>query len=45
MIFAFRIVDNLFLNGPKVLFQIGLAILRINGEELLESTDDGMFIK
>ena len=30
--------------GPKVLFQIGLAILKINGEELLECTDDGQFI-
>jgi hypothetical protein len=27
-----------------VLFQIGLAILRINGEELLDATDDGTFI-
>jgi Ca2+-binding EF-hand superfamily protein len=27
-----------------VLFQIGLAILRINGEELLDVTDDGSFI-
>lgn len=26
-------------------FQIGLAILKINGEALLEVTDDGMFIK
>lgn len=30
--------------GPKVLFQIGLAILKINGEELLECSDDGQFI-
>jgi hypothetical protein len=30
--------------GPKVLFQIGLAILKVNGEELLECTDDGQFI-
>ena len=28
-----------------MLFQIGLAILKINGEELLAATDDGMFIK
>ncbi|MCJ1388563.1 hypothetical protein MMC18_001410 [Xylographa bjoerkii] len=42
--FAFRVLDVFFLEGPKVLFQIGLAILRINGEELLDVTDDGTFI-
>ena len=40
-----RIVDCFFLMGPKVLFQVGLAILKINGEELMASTDDGMFIR
>jgi hypothetical protein len=44
LIFAFRILDVFFLEGPKVLFQIGLAILRINGEELLDAADDGTFI-
>ncbi|KAI4659217.1 uncharacterized protein J4E78_005643 [Alternaria triticimaculans] len=44
LIFAFRVLDVFFLEGPKVLFQIGLAILRINGEELLDATDDGTFI-
>lgn len=44
LIFAFRVLDVFFLEGPKVLFQIGLAILRINGEELLDATDDGNFI-
>ncbi|KAF1985465.1 GTPase-activating protein-like protein GYP2 [Aulographum hederae CBS 113979] len=44
LIFAFRVLDCFFLEGPKVLFQIGLAILRINGEELLDATDDGTFI-
>jgi TBC1 domain family member 8/9 len=44
LIFAFRVLDVFFLEGPKVLFQIGLAILRINGEELLDSYDDGSFI-
>ncbi|KAI7541400.1 GTPase-activating protein GYP5 [Hortaea werneckii] len=44
LIFAFRVLDVFFLEGPKVLFQVGLAILRINGEELLDSTDDGTFI-
>ena len=44
LIFAFRILDVFFLEGPKVLFQIGLAILRINGEELLDAADDGSFI-
>ena len=44
LVFAFRVLDLFFLEGPKVLFQIGLAILRINGEELLDVTDDGNFI-
>ena len=44
MNFAFRVLDVFFLEGPKVLFQIGLAILRINGEELLDVADDGTFI-
>ncbi|KXH28030.1 TBC domain-containing protein [Colletotrichum salicis] len=44
LVFAFRVLDVFFVEGPKVLFQIGLAILRINGEELLDATDDGAFI-
>ncbi|GHJ83929.1 hypothetical protein NliqN6_0331 [Naganishia liquefaciens] len=44
LIFAFRIVDCVLAMGVKVLFQIGLAVLKINAEELLEITDDGMFI-
>ncbi|OCF77002.1 GTPase activating protein [Kwoniella mangroviensis CBS 8886] len=44
LIFAFRIVDCVLAMGVKVLFQIGLAVLKINGEALLEVTDDGMFI-
>ncbi|PGH09016.1 hypothetical protein AJ79_05811 [Helicocarpus griseus UAMH5409] len=44
LVFAFRVLDVFFLEGPKVLFQVGLAILRINGEELLDVADDGTFI-
>lgn len=44
LVFAFRVLDVFFLEGPKVLFQVGLAILRINGEALLDGTDDGAFI-
>lgn len=44
LIFAFRVLDVFFLEGPKVLFQVGLAILRMNGEELLDVADDGTFI-
>ena len=44
MVFAFRVLDVFFLEGPKVLFQIGLAILRVNGGEILDVTDDGAFI-
>ena len=45
LVFAFRVLDVFFLEGPKVLFQVGLAILRINGEDLLDVTDDGSFIQ
>ncbi|RMZ86029.1 hypothetical protein DV737_g292, partial [Chaetothyriales sp. CBS 132003] len=45
LVFAFRVLDVFFLEGPKVLFQVGLAILRINGEELLDVGDDGSFIQ
>ncbi|KAJ1917984.1 GTPase activating protein (GAP) [Mycoemilia scoparia] len=41
---AMRVLDCFFLEGPKILFQIGLATLKINGGELLQSSDDGMFI-
>ena len=44
LVFAFRVLAVVFLAGPKVLFQIGLAILRINGEDLLDVNDDGTFI-
>ncbi|KAK3310841.1 uncharacterized protein B0T15DRAFT_426510 [Chaetomium strumarium] len=44
LVFAFRVLDVFFVEGPKVLFQVGLAILRINGEELLDASDDGAFI-
>ena len=33
------VLDVFFVEGPKVLFQVGLAILRINGEQLLDATD------
>ncbi|PCH44470.1 TBC-domain-containing protein [Wolfiporia cocos MD-104 SS10] len=45
MVFAFRIIDCFFCMGPKVLFQVGLAILKINGERLLQVQDDGGFIQ
>ncbi|KAK4145761.1 uncharacterized protein C8A04DRAFT_35572 [Dichotomopilus funicola] len=44
LVFAFRVLDVFFVEGPKVLFQVGLAILRINGEDLLDAADDGAFI-
>lgn len=33
-----------FLQGPKTLFQVALAIIKLNGEELLQTEDDGSFI-
>ncbi|KAF9482599.1 TBC-domain-containing protein [Pholiota conissans] len=45
MVFAFRIVDCFLCMGPKVLFQVGcVAILKINGEQLLQIQDDGQFL-
>ncbi|MBW0492038.1 hypothetical protein O181_031753 [Austropuccinia psidii MF-1] len=44
LIFAFRVVDCILLFGPRVLFQIGLAILKINGPALLEISDDAELI-
>lgn len=44
LVFAFRILDVFFLQGPKTLFQVALAILKLNGEELLKTEDDGTFI-
>ena len=44
MVFAFRIIDCFMAFGARVLFQIGLAILKLNGEELLRVTDDGTLI-
>ena len=44
LVFAFRILDVFFLQGPKTLFQVAIAILKLNGEELLKTEDDGTFI-
>ncbi|KAJ3386874.1 hypothetical protein HDU92_002222 [Lobulomyces angularis] len=39
--FALRIVDCFFMEGPKVLFQVGLAILKTNGDAIMKIKDDG----
>ena len=39
--YALRIMDCFFLEGTKVLFQIGLAILKINGDQIMKIKDDG----
>ncbi|KAI5954937.1 GYP2 [Candida jiufengensis] len=44
LVFAFRIMDIFTMQGPKTLFQVALAILKVNGEELLKTEDDGTFI-
>lgn len=36
-----RILDWFFFDGPKVLFQIGLAILKINADKLMTLHDEG----
>ncbi|KAI9327546.1 rab-GTPase-TBC domain-containing protein [Obelidium mucronatum] len=42
--FSLRILDCLFMEGPKVLFQVGLAILKINGDAIMKVRDDGEFM-
>ncbi|KAJ3411856.1 hypothetical protein HDV05_001645 [Chytridiales sp. JEL 0842] len=42
--FALRIIDCFFMEGPKVLFQVGLAILKTNGDAILKAKDDGELI-
>ncbi|KAI9319371.1 rab-GTPase-TBC domain-containing protein [Dichotomocladium elegans] len=44
LLFAFRVLDSLFMEGPRILFQIGLAILKLNGDDLLNAKDDGVFL-
>jgi hypothetical protein len=39
--YALRVLDCFFMEGVKFLFQIGLAILKINGDEILKVKDDG----
>ena len=39
--YALRVLDWFFVEGPKVLFQIALAIMKINGEKILRVDDDG----
>lgn len=41
LVFAFRVMDGLFLNGIKTLFQVALAIIKVNSEALLKCGDDG----
>ncbi|KAI8882932.1 TBC-domain-containing protein [Backusella circina FSU 941] len=38
--FAFRILDCFFLEGPKILFQIALAILKLHEKQITEVSDD-----
>jgi TBC1 domain family member 8/9 len=42
---AMRVLDVFFAEGIRVLFQVALAVLRVNGEELLDCHDDGTFIQ
>ncbi|KAK3828733.1 MAG: rab-GTPase-TBC domain-containing protein [Benniella sp.] len=44
LVYAFRVLDCFFFEGPAVLFRISLAILKVNGDELLASKDDGAFM-
>lgn len=39
--YSLRIIDCFFMEGAKVLFQVGLAMLKINGDEIMKVKDDG----
>ncbi|KAI9019408.1 rab-GTPase-TBC domain-containing protein [Phycomyces nitens] len=38
--YASQVLDCLFMDGPKVLFKIGLAILKTNEEDIMAADDD-----
>ncbi|KAJ3314442.1 hypothetical protein HDV04_000424 [Boothiomyces sp. JEL0838] len=42
--YALRVLDCFFMEGAKFLFQMGLAILKVNGEEILKIKDEGEFM-
>ena len=42
---AMRVLDVFFAEGIRVLFQVALGVLRVNGEDLLDCQDDGTFIQ
>ena len=42
--YAIRIMDIFFMNGAKTLFQVAMAVLKINAEDILQADDDAMFI-
>lgn len=44
IVYAFRIMDIFFLEGARTLFQVALAIMRVNGEELLKAEDNTAII-
>lgn len=44
LVFAFRIIDCFVAFGPRVLFQVGLAALKVNYDKLINATDDGMVL-
>ncbi|TIA97772.1 hypothetical protein E3P94_02774 [Wallemia ichthyophaga] len=44
LVFAFRIIDCFVAFGPRVLFQVGLAALKVNSDKLMDATDDGMVL-
>ncbi|RKP26837.1 rab-GTPase-TBC domain-containing protein, partial [Syncephalis pseudoplumigaleata] len=41
--FVIRILDRLFIEGPKILFHVSLAILKVNSEKLRKARDDMEF--
>lgn len=43
--YAFRILDCLFVNGPRVLFQVALALFKVNAQGILNATDDSSVMK
>lgn len=45
LVYAFRIMDIFFLEGSRALFQVALAIFKVNGEALLSAEDNTQVVE
>lgn len=45
LVYAFRIMDIFFLEGSRALFQVALAIFKVNGEAILAAEDNTKIVE